>query len=159
MAAPAMAQTIDISCQSSPRPMLGYDPTPAQDSLPALVRNGLAPDGDATEGLDFTVLIPGEMTPGCPAGSLEPMRGITYLGDGMFEGFVVHNSLSHHGHLFGQTLSFNTDQIWDWQLYRDDTEGRLYGAFRLRWTLAHRSVDGGAIMIQLMPTALPPDWN
>ncbi|GAB5445565.1 hypothetical protein [Gymnodinialimonas sp.] len=159
LAHPAQAQTAPISCQSSPAPIALYDPAPAQDSLPALVRNVLPSDPSATTpGLDFTVLVPGDMTPGCPAGSLEPVRDIRYLGEGRFAGVVVRNSLSFHSHLFGQSLAFDAAQVWDWQWRTPETQGRLYGAYRLRAAL-ERAVDGGAIMRQLMPSPLPPDWN
>lgn len=153
------AETTVINCQSAPQPTSLYDPSAAQDSLPAVVRNVLPSDPSAfTPGLDFTVLIPAEMTPGCPAGSLEPMRDIRYLGEGRFAGIVVANSRSFHAHLFGQTITFTWEQVWDWQFASPDTNGRLYGAYRTRSNLA-RLGGGDATALNLMPDAVPSNWR
>ncbi|MEX3014824.1 hypothetical protein [Gymnodinialimonas hymeniacidonis] len=153
-AAPLSAQP---RCQSSPPAISLYDPGPARETFPAVVRNAFT-DGTAPEHLTLSVHLPGTLTPDCPNGSIEPMRGIRDLGDGRYEGTVVHNSLSHHSHLFGETYSFTTDQIWDWQLVTPQTEGRFYGAFQSR-RFAETAPDGGGVMISLMPDPIPADWN
>lgn len=157
--APSYGQVSDMRCQTAPERVVLYDPAPARASFPMLVRNTFANDGTGPDRLDVDVLVPGALTPGCPSGSLEPLRGVRSLGDGLYEGFVVANSRSFHSHLFGETLTFTADQVWDWELSSDDTSGRLYGAYQLRWILAHRSVDGGAIMIRLMPDVIPETWQ
>ncbi|WP_224815339.1 hypothetical protein [Hasllibacter sp. MH4015] len=154
-AIPLAAQTL---CQTSPSTLSLYDPIPARESFPILTRNTFATDGTAPEHLDVAVLLPGHLTPDCPTGSIEPMRGVRALGDGRYEGTVVHNSMSFHSHLFGETFTFTTDDVWDWQLLATDDGGRLYGAFRLR-NSARLAVDGGAIYLQLVPDIMPPDWN
>ncbi len=153
---PALAQTHPL-CQTSPPFIQLYDTTPARESFPIVTRNTFI-DGTGPELLDVSVHLPGTLTPDCPFGSIEPMRGIRDLGDGLFEGYVVHNSLSHHSHLFGQTFTFTTDQVWDWQLITPASEGRFYGNFRGR-DFVTWAPDGGGVMITLMPDPLPPDWN
>ncbi len=154
-ASPAHSQPL---CQTSPPTISLYDPAPARESFTVLTRNTFAPDGTGPERLDLSVLLPPELTPECPGGTIEPMRGIRALGDGRFEGYLVRNSLSHHSHLFGQTFTFTTDQVWDWQLITPESDGRFYGAFQSR-DFVTWAPDGGGVMISLMPEPLPPDWN
>lgn len=153
------AQSQDMVCQSAPDRRAIHDPSQARASYPIMVRNTFTADGTGPDGLTLSVHLPGTLTPGCPTGTIQPMRGIRALGDGMFEGYVVHNSMSYHSHLFGETFPFTTDQVWDWDLYTDDTEGRLYGAYWLRFSRQYLSVDGGGILLQLMPDAMPSDWQ
>lgn len=155
----AIAQPLLPQCQTSPERVLGYAPIDAQDSFPILVRNTFTVDRSAPEHLGVSVLLPSSLTPDCPGGTIEPMRDIRDLGDGRFTGTVVANSMSFHSHLFGETFTFTADQVWDWQLPALEDGGRLHGAYRLRWVRTYRSVDGGAIMIQLMPDVLPQDWR
>jgi hypothetical protein len=156
---PSTGQSLPpVQCQNAPGPVAFYDPAAARDSFPILVRNTFTSDGTAPDLLGVAVLFPPDPSGECPDGTIETLLNIRALGDGLFEGIVAADASGPNGHLAGVAFTFDTTQIWDWQLRTPNTDGRFFGAYRLR-AFAATASNGGAALLQLMPDPLPADWN